>query len=45
MKEGEVVVDTEAEADTPEVDVETGTAEERLNLEGDVTEAPYYVNL
>ena len=45
MKEGEVVVDTEAEADTPEVDVETGTAEERLNLQGDVTEAPYYVNL
>ena len=41
MKEGEFVEDTEAEADTPEVDVETGTAEERLNLQGDVTEAPY----
>ena len=45
MVDGEVVEDTEADADTPEVDVETGTAEERLNLQGDVTEAPYYVNL
>ena len=45
MVNGEVVEDTEADAETPEVDVETGTAEERLNLQGDVTEAPYYVNL